>query len=150
MLGRVRHWDPPQLPGMSGLGADKAGERMDLVKALSNEVVGVIRDLVRMNPLFREQTQYFTSRVDMGNPYKLADFAAALTTASGPELQAVLEEQDAAERLRKALDLIVKEREVRRSSFNSPTRRGCVSFNLHLCFIFARTSPLRCQSCRRR
>lgn len=60
-----------------------------MVKALSNEVVGVIRDLVRMNPLFREQTQYFTARVDMGDPFKLADFAASLTTADGPELQEV-------------------------------------------------------------
>ena len=58
-----------------------------LVKALSNEVVSVIRDLVKANPLFREQTQYFTARVDLGDPFKLADFAASLTTAEGPELQ---------------------------------------------------------------
>jgi len=58
-----------------------------LVKALSNEVVSVIRDLVKANPLFREQTQYFTSRVDLGDPFKLADFAASLTTAEGFELQ---------------------------------------------------------------
>jgi hypothetical protein len=48
----------------------------------------------------------------MSNPYKLADFAAGLTTASGPELQAVLEERDAVERLRLVLELVVKEREV--------------------------------------
>lgn len=48
--------------GGSG-GGGAVGEKLDLIKALSNEVVSVIRDLVRTNPLFREQTQYFSSRV---------------------------------------------------------------------------------------
>jgi len=69
------------------LQVDPSSEDAVLVKALSNEVVSVIRDLVKANPLFREQTQYFTSRVDLGDPFKLADFAASLTTAEGFELQ---------------------------------------------------------------
>ena len=48
----------------------------------------------------------------MSNPYKLADFAASLTTAEGPELQDILEEASAKERLSKALLLISKEREM--------------------------------------
>ena len=50
----------------------------------------------------------------MSNPYKLADFAASLTTAEGPELQDILEEANAKERLSKALLLISKEREMSR------------------------------------
>lgn len=83
-----------------------------------------------MNPMFREHSQYYTSRVDMSNPYKLADFAASLTTAGGDELQQVLEvflcsilpipriqwqwafqEAEVSERLNKALVLVAKEKE---------------------------------------
>ena len=74
----VHHWaHPDPVPA-----ADE-----DMIRAYSNEIVAVIRDLVKLNPLFREHAQYFTSRIDMSNPYKLADFAASLTTAEGPELQ---------------------------------------------------------------
>ena len=95
MVGAVEHWG-------RGEALDPADMNHPVIQALSNEIVAVIRDLVRMNPLFREHTQYFTSRVDMSDPYKLADFAASLTTAEGPELQAVLEERHAKERLHKA------------------------------------------------
>ena len=85
-----------------------------MIQAYSNEIVAVIRDLVKLNPLFREHAQYFMSRVQLDNPYKLADFAASLTTAEGEELQAVLEETNPRERLSKALLLISKEREMSR------------------------------------
>ena len=105
MVAAVEHW-------ARGEPLDTADINHPVLQALSNEIVAVIRDLVRMNPLFREHTQYFTSRVDMSDPYKLADFAASLTTAEGPELQAVLEERNAKERLHKALELVSKEREM--------------------------------------
>lgn len=101
----VLHWDPPALPPDSDA---------DMIQAYSNEIVAVIRDLVKINPLFREHAQYFTTRIDISNPFKLADFVASLTTAEGAELQAVLEERSAKERLSKALLLISKEREMSR------------------------------------
>jgi len=63
MLADVSHWEKAPSPGVGGeeglLSLEHDGT---LLKALSNEVVAVIRDLVKMNPLFREQTQFFTTR----------------------------------------------------------------------------------------
>lgn len=92
----------------------REASRGDLVKALSNEIVAAIRELVQMNPLYREHMQYFTQRVDIGDPFKLADFAASLATAPGDELQTCLEERDVVARLRASLELVSKERELSR------------------------------------
>merc|ERR1711968_307914 len=78
----------------------------------SNEIVAAIRELVQLNPLYREHMQYFTQRVDIADPFKLADFAASLATAKGPDLQVALEERDVVKRLRLALDLVSQEREL--------------------------------------
>jgi len=91
---------------------DRDASRGDLVRALSNEIVAAIRELVQLNPLYREHMQYFTQRVDIADPFKLADFAASLATAKGPDLQVALEERDVVKRLRLALDLVSQEREL--------------------------------------
>ena len=41
------------------------------MRALSNEIVAAIRELVQLNPLYREHMQYFTQRVDIADPFKL-------------------------------------------------------------------------------
>merc|ERR1719329_1047152 len=66
-----------------------------------------------MNPLFRENVQYFSQRLDANDPYRLADFAASVCSAAKAEdLQALLEEKDPEMRLHQALVLLTKEREV--------------------------------------
>jgi len=100
----VGHWDR--------LSADPFGS--DVVRALSNEIVGMIREVAALNPLFREHVHYFPTRVDSNDPLRLADFAASMTTGSAPELQGVLAERDAEARLHAALTLLTKEREVSR------------------------------------
>ena len=52
------------------------------------------------------------TQVDIGDPFKLADFAASLATAQGDELQAALEERAVVRRLRTALHLVSAEREL--------------------------------------
>ncbi|KAJ8605192.1 hypothetical protein CTAYLR_000412 [Chrysophaeum taylorii] len=86
--------------------------KADVVRALSNEIVAMIRELVQLNPLYREHMHFFAQRIDIADPYKLADFACALATAEGADLQRALEERDVAERLRIALELVLKEREL--------------------------------------
>lgn len=83
-----------------------------LIRAYSNEIVATLREIVKMNPLFKEHMQYFSQRIDIHNPYKLADFAASVTTADGEELQQVMEEMNCELRLKKALELITKELEL--------------------------------------
>lgn len=85
-----------------------------MIRAYSNEIVATLRELVKLNPLFKEHMQYFSQRIDIHNPYKLADFAASVTTADGEELQQVMEEMSCEQRLKKALELLTKELELSR------------------------------------
>ena len=101
----VKHWDRLRHSSSSSTSNDT-------IRALSNEVLSIIREVATINPLFREHVTFFPSRIDPKDPYRLADFAASLTTGSPEELQAVLEERDAELRLHKALVLLSKEREV--------------------------------------
>ena len=85
----------------------------DTIRALSNEVLTTIREVARLNTLFRESIQFFTMHLDPNDPYRLADFAASVCSAGTPEdLQALLEEKDPEMRLHKALVLLSREREV--------------------------------------
>ncbi|EQC40477.1 ATP-dependent protease La, variant [Saprolegnia diclina VS20] len=85
-----------------------------MIKAYSNEIVATLREIVKLNPLFKEHIQYFSQRIDINNPFLLADFAASITTADAEELQSVLEEMDCERRLQKALELVTKETELSR------------------------------------
>jgi len=103
----VEHWERMQY----NAGKDSnAGD--DTIRALTNEILSTIREVATLNPLFREHVTFSPTRIDANDPYRLADFAASLTTGSPEELQAVLEERDAEMRLHKALVLLTKEREV--------------------------------------
>lgn len=98
----ISHW-----PRLDYTGAD------DTIRALSNEILSTIREVAQLNPLFRENVQYFSMRLDANDPYRLADFAASVCSAGNPEdLQALLEEKDPEMRLHKALVLLSREREV--------------------------------------
>jgi hypothetical protein len=59
----------------------------DSIKAYTNEIINTLREVVKLNPLFKEHMQYFSQRIDIQDPYKLADFAASVTTADQHALQ---------------------------------------------------------------
>ena len=64
------------------------------VKALTQEIIKTIRDIIALNPLYREsitQMLHQGQRV-VDNPVYLADLGAALTAAEPADLQQVLEE----------------------------------------------------------
>lgn len=79
------------------------------LKAYSVSVIRSIRDLVQMNPLHKEELSLFMTRSNLNEPGRLADFAAALTTADGQELQEILETVSIRARLRKVLVLLKRE-----------------------------------------
>jgi ATP-dependent Lon protease len=79
------------------------------LKAYAIGIISTIKDLLKLNPLFKEELQIFLSHSDFTEPGKLADFAVALTTASREELQDVLETFDIQKRIDKALLLLKKE-----------------------------------------
>lgn len=84
------------------------------LKAYAMAIVAALRELVQLNPLQSEAIKLFLSRSSFDDPGQLADFAATLTTASGPELQAVLAEFDIRKRIDKTLQLLHKELELSR------------------------------------
>ncbi|XP_066504116.1 lon protease homolog, mitochondrial [Hoplias malabaricus] len=84
------------------------------VKALTAEIVKTIRDIIALNPLYREsvlQMMQAGQRI-VDNPIYLSDMGAALTGAESHELQDVLEETNIPKRLYKALSLLKKEYEL--------------------------------------
>lgn len=79
------------------------------IKAYSISIITTIKELLKLNPLFKEELQIFLGHSDFTEPGKLADFAVALTTATREELQVVLETFDVEMRIDKALMLLKKE-----------------------------------------
>ncbi|XP_061400425.1 lon protease homolog, mitochondrial [Musca vetustissima] len=84
------------------------------IKALTQEVIKTIRDIVIMNPLYRESLQQMlhqNQRV-VDNPVYLCDLGASLSAADPEELQKVMEEMDITKRLHLALAILKKELEL--------------------------------------
>ncbi|KAL3866563.1 hypothetical protein ACJMK2_043851 [Sinanodonta woodiana] len=86
----------------------------DEVKALTSEVVKTIRDIIAMNPLYRENLAQIiqAGQKIIDNPVYISDLGAALTAAEPDELQKVLEEINIPNRLMLALSLLKKEYEL--------------------------------------
>jgi ATP-dependent Lon protease len=82
------------------------------LKAYSISIITTIKELLKLNPLFKEELQIFLGHSDFTEPGRLADFAVALTTATREELQDVLETFDIQERIDKALMLLKKELDI--------------------------------------
>ena len=82
-----------------------------LVKAITAEIVTVLKEISQLNPLLRDQI--VTASVQAGNilldPARLADFAAAVSSGEPSELQDVIESPVIEERLHKSLVVLKKE-----------------------------------------
>ncbi|KAI5696416.1 hypothetical protein M8J75_012744 [Diaphorina citri] len=84
-------------------------------EALMQEVIKTVRDIISMNPLYKEQLMILLQQENspvVDNPIYLADLGAALTGAEGTEQQAILEEMDIPKRLMLSLSLLKKELEL--------------------------------------
>ncbi len=92
------------------------------LKAYAISIISTIKELLKLNPLFKEELQIFLGHSEFTVPGKLADFAVALTTASRTELQAVLATFDLQGRIDKTLTLLKKELDVSRLQ-NSITQK---------------------------
>ena len=86
----------------------------DETRAYALAMVGAIKELVPLNPLYNEELKHYLMRFSPEDPSPLTDFAATLTSAKGRELQDVLETLDVLDRMRIVLPLLKKEIEVAR------------------------------------
>ena len=83
------------------------------IRAYSMALLAALKELIPLNPLYNEELRLFFERFTPNQPAFLAYFAGNLTTtASGEELQAVLEERSLKHRMATVLELLHKELEV--------------------------------------
>jgi ATP-dependent Lon protease len=82
------------------------------IKAYTMAVLQAVKELVPLNPLYSEELKHYVANFNPSHPSLLADFSAALTTASGDKLQEILDTLPLQSRMQKVLDLLGKEREV--------------------------------------
>ena len=87
-------------------------ENSDEFKAYSVAIIDCIKELVNLNPLFKEGLSLLIERINLSDPGSLADFAASMTTSSGSEIQKVLETMDIRKRLEMVLILLKNEVEI--------------------------------------
>ncbi len=84
----------------------------DEMKAYYVAIIDNIKELVNLNPLFKEGLSLLIERMNIDDPGALADFSVSMTTSSGEDLQKVLATRTVRKRLEKALVLIRKELEI--------------------------------------
>ena len=84
----------------------------DEIKAYSISIINLIKELVQLNPLFKEELGLLVGHSNLKEPGTLSDFAASMTTASGADLQKVLETRPVKKRLERTLTLLHKELEL--------------------------------------
>jgi len=87
-------------------------ESGDELKAYSVAIIDCIKELVTLNPLFKEGLGLLLERINVSDPSALADFAASMTTSSGSELQEILETTSVLNRLERVLILLKNEIEI--------------------------------------
>lgn len=112
---RIRQWlrkRPPYLVQVEY--PDNIENDTDEIKAYALALIQAIKELIPLNPLYSEELKNYLNRFSPKDPSPLADFAAAITTARGQELQEVLETLSVQRRMEKVLILIRKEQEVAR------------------------------------
>ncbi|RKR04220.1 ATP dependent PIM1 peptidase [Kushneria sinocarnis] len=111
---RITRWlsrKPPYLVEVSypNEPVDKDG---DETRAYAMAIINGIKELLPINPLYGEELKHYLNRFSPNEPGPLTDFAAAITSAKGPELQSVLETLPVLERMQVVLPLLRKEIEV--------------------------------------
>ncbi len=93
--------------------AERAGKTPE-IKAYAMALIQAIKELIPLNPLYNEELKNFLNHFNLNDPSPLADFAAAITTASGKDLQHILDTVQLQKRMERVLVLLHKELEVAR------------------------------------
>ncbi len=104
---------PVSIADVDNLTEEPYDPKSQVVRAVTNEIVNVFKEVAGMNSLFRDQISTFSVSQSAGNvmsePGKLADFAAAVSAGEPAELQEVLESLNVEDRMHKALLVLKKE-----------------------------------------
>jgi len=112
---KLTHWisrEPPFAAEVT-YPPEKTGKTPE-IKAYAMALIQSIKELIPLNPLYNEELKNFLNHFNLNEPSPLADFAAAITTAPGSELQIILNTVPLQKRMQKVLVLLQKELEVAR------------------------------------
>ena len=83
---------------------DEVEEDDKEVRAYAMAVMSVLKELIPLNPLFSEELKQFLNRFSPNNPGLMADFAGNLSSATGDQLQDLLETLSVKNRLALVLE----------------------------------------------
>ncbi|MZR61871.1 endopeptidase La [Alcanivorax sp. DP30] len=112
---RIEGWLNRKRPFMAEVSyPEPAKESDETIRAYGMAIINTIKELLPLNPLYNEGLRHYLQNFSPTEPSPLTDFAAALTSASGDELQAILETVPLRPRMEKVLTLVKKELEVAR------------------------------------
>ena len=104
---------PVSLVNVENMTEEPYDPKSPIIRAVTNEIVNVFKEVATMNNLFRDQISTFSMSQSTGNvtsePAKLADFAAAVSSGEQTELQDVLACMNIEERIQKALVVLKRE-----------------------------------------
>ncbi|MDT0500755.1 MULTISPECIES: endopeptidase La [unclassified Halomonas] len=111
---RIQRWisrEPPYLVEVS-YPREPVDAEADEARAYAMSLINGIKELLPINPLYGEELKHYLNRFSPHEPGPLTDFAAAITSAKGYELQDVLATLPVLARMQKVLPLLRKEIEV--------------------------------------
>ncbi|MBT4506613.1 endopeptidase La [Desulfobacula sp.] len=91
---------------------EKIEENANELKAYAIAIINAIKQLLSLNPLYSEEVRQYLGMFSPDQPSLLTDFAAGITTASGDDLQKVLELSSVMDRMKKVMMLLQKEIEI--------------------------------------
>ncbi|GAA3898440.1 endopeptidase La [Halomonas cibimaris] len=113
---RIRRWlskKPPYLVEVS-YPKEPVDTESEETRAWAMAIINGIKELLPINPLYGEELKHYLDRFSPNQPGPLTDFAAAITSAKGPELQQALATLPVIDRMQKVLPLLRKEIDVAR------------------------------------
>jgi ATP-dependent Lon protease len=111
---RITRWlskEPPFLVEVS-YPREPVDAEDDETRAYAMAMINGIKELLPINPLYGEELKHYLNRFSPHEPGPLTDFAAAITSAKGHELQDVLATLPVMARMQKVLPLLRKEIDV--------------------------------------
>lgn len=111
---RIVRWlsDSPPYLAQVEYPRSKGDTESDEIKAYAMALIKEIKELLPLNPLYSAELKQYLANFSPSQPSLLADFSAALTTASGDQLQEILDTLPLLSRMEKVLVLLRKEREL--------------------------------------
>ncbi|MCP4118378.1 MAG: endopeptidase La [Desulfobacteraceae bacterium] len=110
---KITKWISTRPPFMATVSYPKSPEEdQERLKAYSISVIKAIKTLLPLNPLYNEELKQYLSRFTPNDPSLLSDFAATITSATGKELQGILETLSLSKRMDKVLVMLKKELEI--------------------------------------